>query len=415
MARQYAPRSVLRHLPLELITTFLGVQGIHVGREWDALVDGDTNALYRAWMEMPPADRERVELMLRQVHEMATEAGVRALVAEAGVRGHDIADHVAAIDGHHAQALWALIRHAPAFHTARQLLAAASPLGRFWNLTTGFGGRPYDASPEAVQALRLSAAALYREQGRGHRCTVESYERDDRLYLFVYLDDYTHTHTAHDARGTLVRAPLRPVLEVVYVYDPAAGTLDLYARGDRRWRTELRDRFCQHVLGCLPPLAAPGRRSYQLGGLIDRGFPLSTDPARGILAASVRRLRVLSVRDLSRRVTLEGNPVRPGDVYDMLDAHFPVDQFPRDELLVNQVSFAVRHVLPGEDRERSLTFDVSFPDACNLGSLLPDQRAVGEWCLRRWGILDADDSEGEHEPGVEGPSGGGRVGRAIPA
>ncbi len=49
MARQYAPRAVLRQLPLQLITTFLGVQGIHVGLEWNALVDGDTNALYRAW------------------------------------------------------------------------------------------------------------------------------------------------------------------------------------------------------------------------------------------------------------------------------------------------------------------------------------------------------------------------------
>lgn len=223
MARQYAPRAVLRQLPLELVTTFLATQGIHVGPAWDALVDGDTNALYRAWMDMPPADRERVEWMLRRVHEMASEAGVRAMVAEAGVRGHDIADHIAVIDGHHAQALWVLVNHGPAFHVAHQLLGAASPLGRFWNLTTGFGRRPYDASREAVQALRLSVAALYREQGRGHRCTVESYERDGRLYLFLYLDDYTHTHTAHAPRGTLVRAPLRPVLEVVYVYSPTPG------------------------------------------------------------------------------------------------------------------------------------------------------------------------------------------------
>ena len=414
MARQYAPRSVLRQLPLELVTTFLGVQGIHVGPEWDALVDGDTAALYRAWTNMPPADRERVELMLRRVHEMASETGVRALVAEAGVRGHHIADPIAAIDGHHAKALWALINHAPAFHTAHQLLGAASPIGRFWNLTPGFGGRPYDASREAVQQLRLSVAALYREQGRGQLSTVEQYERDGSLYLFLYLDDYTQTHTAHDPRGTLVRAPVRPVLEVVYVYSPAAGTLDQFARGDRRWQTALRDRFCEHVLRCLAPPAAPGRRAYRLGGLLDRGFSLPTDPARGVHAATVRRLRVLSVRDFSRRVTLEANPARAGDVYDMLDAHFPADRFPRGELLVNQATFVVRHVLPGEDRERSLTFDVSFPDACNLGSLLPDQRAVGEWCLRRWGILDDDDAGGGYEPGVEGPPAGGGVGRPDP-
>jgi hypothetical protein len=68
--------------------------------------------------------------------------------------------------------------------------------------------------------------------------------------------------------------------------------------------------------------------------------------------------------------------------------------FPRDELLANLVTFTVRHVPPGEDSERPLTFDVSFPDACNLKSLPHAQREVGEWCLRQWGILnEADDGD----------------------
>src|SRR5207248_689505 len=145
----------------------------------------------------------------------------------------------------------------PAFHTARQILAAASPVGRFWNLTTGFGGQPYDASPRALTALRGAVAALYREQGRGHRCTVEHFERDGCLYAFLYLDDYTQTHTAHDAGGRLTRSPLRPAFEVVYVYTPDAGTLDMYARGDRRWRSALRDAFCEHVLHTTAPAADP--------------------------------------------------------------------------------------------------------------------------------------------------------------
>lgn len=357
--------------------------------------------MYRAWCDLPPGDRETVELMLRQVHEMASEAGVRGMIAEASFRNADIADDLAPIDGHHAKSLWVLIHHAPAFHTARQLLAAASPVGRFWNLTTGFAGEPYDATPAALQELRTAVARLYREQGRGHRCTVEPYERDGCLYVFLYLDDYTHTHTAHDPRGTLARTPVRPAFEVVYVYTQEAGTLDMYARGDRRWRTALRDLFCQHILHTEAPYSAPGRRSYQLNGLIDRTFPLTTDPARGITAATVRRLRIVSTEDLSRRVTLEANPSRAGDVYDMLDVHFPVERFPRGELLVNQVTFTVTHVPDGGDRARPLTFDVSFPDACNLKSLPHDQREVGEWCLRQWGILNdrgdgdgADDDDG---------------------
>jgi hypothetical protein len=393
MARQYAPRAILRHLPLELIRTFISQQSIPTSLDWDCLTEGDTNALYQAWCNLIPEHRERIEMMLRQVHEMASEAGVRAMICEAQHRGQDIADPLASIDGHHAKALWVLIHHGPAFHTARQLLAAASPVGRFWNLTTGFSGQQYDTSPQALLELRQAVAQLYREQGRGHRCSIEHHERERVFYVFLYLDDYTQTHTAHDNRGKLTRSPLRPAFEVVYVYTREAGTLDMYARGDRRWRATLCDRFCEHILHTTAPLATPGRRSYQLNGLIDRTFPLTTDPARGILSATIRRLRIVAVEDLSRRVTLEANPTKAEDVYDMLDIHFPVERFPRDSLLVNLVTFTVHHVLAGE--ERALTFDVSFPDACNLKSLSHDHREVGEWCLRQWGILNDEIDEGE--------------------
>ena len=413
MARHYAPKAVLRQLPLHLIRSFLAQSNITVGGDWDSLVEGDANALYRAWCDLPQGHREAVEQMLRQVHEMASDAAVRGMISEACFRGRDIADDLSAVEGHHAKALWVLIHQTPAFHTARQLLAAAFPNGRFWNLTAGFGGAPYDASPAALQALRLAVTALYREQGRGHRCTAEPYERCGCYYVFLYLDDYTHTHTAHNPHGTLTRTPLRSAFEVVYVYARGAGTLDMYAHGDSRWRASLRDLFCEHVLHTATPPGTPGRRAYRLNGLIDRWFPLAADPARGVNGATVRRLRLTTIDDKTKFVTLETRANSAASVYDMLDVHFPLPQFPRHTLLVNQVTFTVRHVPPGADRERTLTFDVSFPDACNLKSLPHDQREVGEWCLRRWGILndasdagDSDDDTGDADPGDADPGGG---------
>src|SRR5262249_40473341 len=158
----------------------------------------------------------------------------------------DIADTLNDIPGLHAKALWVLLTHPRAFDTARLLLAAGAPIGRYWNLTTGLKAPLCDTSETALRTLRLAVAPLYREQGGGQQCTLEDYARDGCLYLFLYLDDYTQTHTAHNDRGRLVRAPVRPAFEVVYVYCPSAGTLDLYAPGERRWRTALRDLFCEH-------------------------------------------------------------------------------------------------------------------------------------------------------------------------
>ncbi len=211
MARHYAPKAVMRHLPLTQVREFMAQENLAPTKlcqpAWDALAEGDVPALYRAWCELPPGDRERFEVMMRQVHEMATEAGVRQMLAEADHRNRPVADTLDRIDGLHAKALWVYTYHRIVFHTASQLLAAASPVGRFWNLTTGFGDAPYDASTGALNALRVSVAALYREQGRGHGSTVEHYERDRCLYVFLYLDDYTETHTAHNPAGVLTRAP----------------------------------------------------------------------------------------------------------------------------------------------------------------------------------------------------------------
>lgn len=89
-------------------------------------------------------------------------------------------------------------------------------------------------------------------------------------------------------------------------------------------------------------------------------------------------------------MTLEADPVGgPGDIYDMLDDPFPAARFPRAELSVNQATFTIGY-RTGDDpcgRDRSLTFDVSFPDACNLRRMPEEQRLIGEGCLRRWGVL----------------------------
>jgi hypothetical protein len=400
MSRQYAPRAVLRHLPLELIRQFLTHQRIQTGPGWTGLVEGDVRSLYQAWLDLPAGPREQVEQMLREVHQMATPAAVRALVGEAVYRGLDVADNLEPVEGYHAKALWVLLHFPPVFHTARLLLAAANPVGRFWTLWPGFPGAPPDTSPRALQNLRLAVTHLYRtEQGRGQRCTVEPYERGGRLYLFVYLDDYTQTHVGHDARGTLFRTPLRPAFEVVYLYDPPAGTLHLYAHGDRRWRSDLVALFCYHLLDDDLPPGRPGRRPYELTHLLDRGFPLTTDPADRVHRAAVRRLRVC-VRGSGRRVTLEADPAAgPDDVYEMLDDHFPPDRFPRDDLYVTQVTFTLRYSVPGDPRERSLTFDVSSPDSCNLHSLSEEHRAIGERCLRLWGVIDDEPADGPAHPG----------------
>jgi hypothetical protein len=398
MSRQYAPRAVLRHLPFDLLREFLDSNRIDLGVDWDAVGDVDVDPVYDAWQNLRPELRDRVEQMFRQVHEMATPAGIRLLITEVGFAGTDITAEIMRLPGHQARALWVLVHRPLAFHNARRIALAESLSSRYWQKITGVPLLVPDASTAARDAFGQALARYYRDgQGRGQRCTVEYYLRGGtEHYFFCYPDDYAQTHTEHDTRGTLRRAPHRPTFELVFAYTPAEGVLDLYVPGDRRTRQEVQDLFVQMILRS-DSIPVPERPTYELNGLLDRSFPLPTDPADGVLQVQVRRLRV-ALPGGNDRVVLEPDPDgRRDGVFDLLDRC--LGSYPRHQLNITLATFSIVYRPADGGRDRTLTFDVSWPNSCSLKSLPDDQRALGERCLRRWGILRDDAAAGGADPG----------------
>lgn len=398
MSRQYAPRAVLRHLPFDLLRAYLDREEVDLGIDWATVPPDDIDPVYAAWLNLPADRRDRVEQMLRHVHELATPTGTRLLITEVGFEGVDVADAITPLPGHLARALWVLVRHPLAFHNARRMARAESLSTRYWQKVTDLPPLVPDASTPARNAFAQALARFYRDaQGRGQRCTVEYYFRGGQEhYFFCYPDDYAQTHTEHDLRGTLRRSPHRPTFELVFAYSPAANALDLYVPGDRRTRQEVQDLFFRTVLKSAPVPAAE-RPSYELDGLLDRSFPLPTDPADGVTQVRVRRLRV-TLPDGRDRVTLEADATADRDrVFDLFDRCLA--SYPRDRLHITQATISILYRPGAGGHEQSLTFDVTWPNSCGLKSLPDDQRALGEKYLRRWGILRDGPTGGSVAPG----------------
>jgi len=53
---------------------------------------------------------------------------------------------------------------------------------------------------------------------------------------------------------------------------------------------------------------------------------------------------------------------------------------------VRQASFRLTFMHDGVGRPKTLSFNVSCPDSCDLKSKTDDMRAAGERCLRLWRI-----------------------------
>lgn len=246
-----------------------------------------------------------------------------------------------------------------------------------------------DVSPEGIGRFRDAISAYFRQtQGRGHHSTVDAYLRVNRYhYFFAYPDDYADTYLGHDEQGRFIRRPQRPAFEVIFIFDPVDATLDLYARGGKPVQEALQTIFCRTLLTEELPPESPNSHPYELNGLKSRNFRFATDPEDGIEEVRVRKLRLSILGGAKRRIMLEADPTAgPGDIYDMLDECLNRENLPDALIIVtlSQLHFRWHHT--GQGRQKTLTFDVSFPNTSNLKSKREELRLVAEKYLKRWGI-----------------------------
>lgn len=59
----------------------------------------------------------------------------------------------------------------------------------------------------------------------------------------------------------------------------------------------------------------------------------------------------------------------------------------RSHVTVSQVGIQLEFLSDGRRKGKTLTFNVSYPNSCDLKSKPDDVRVVGERSLKRWGIL----------------------------
>src|SRR5262249_51638287 len=137
----------------------------------------------------------------------------------------------------------------------------------------------------------------------------------------AYPDDYADTYIGHSDDGRFIRRAQKRAFEVVFVYDPQDGALDLYAQGNRRGKTGLQRIFCTVSLGDASAAGECCGATYKLSVRRSRDFAFPTDAADGIEEVRIRKLR-LSLGSGSRKITLEADPKGPAeDVYDMMDEY----------------------------------------------------------------------------------------------
>ncbi len=303
---QYTPKTFFRLVPKDLLRRYFADRNELTDFPWDEAEDGgDVAPLFEAWQELPPAERAETESAFRAVWDLSSADGARILIEEGEFHQLDLATALDALDGFQHKALWVYVEHQRVFRVAHDINHADKLHRRYWRTRKDMPLKEPDDSTAMLEALGMAISAFYREQGRGYDCRVECYLRGGRRhYYFAYPSDYTDTFVGYDGSGRFVRRAQKPAFEVVFVYDPIDGTLDLFAQGGKKVGRQLQEIFGRVILG--EELGPENRvvTPFELHGLKSRDFAFPTDPADGIIEVRVKALR-LAILGGSRRVTLE--------------------------------------------------------------------------------------------------------------
>ncbi len=391
MAKPFDPRKVLKQIANPLLREFFNRRGELTEVPWDELTEHKIDAIFEAWQQLPESQKIEVQVILRDVSELADHRGRAVLAEEILGRCPERAAEFEAQASKADNAMWVYLNVPEAFDEAA-LFARADALaaGRYWNRRNSLPKRALKVDQSMCDKLALALTSYYGPtQMRGRYCHVVHYSRSGGGdYFFAYLDDYPDKHLVFDGNSDqpVVRAD-RYAFENVFVYNPNDGSMELFAQGGKKVWEPLQTAFCEAVLNEEIDPADPLRPAYRLDHLLAPDFPLPSDPADGVEEARITLLRV-APQGSGGYIEIKADPKgHRNDIYRKIERWLKAG-VAVEGARVLKASFHLKFQGNGHGRQPTMAFDVSAPNSSNLKSKPDEQREVGERCLKLWKVVD---------------------------
>ena len=392
MAHPFEPRKILKQISNELLHAFFTERGQLLDVPWDELTEHKIEPVYEAWQSLPEHDQFEVQIILRDIHDLADHRGLAVLAEEILWRCPDHAEDFRAQTSKADKAMWVYLHVREAFDEAA-LFARADALaaGRHWKRRNSLPKMPLVVTDAMLNKLATALTSFYGPvQMRGRHCKVVHYHRHGGAdYFFAYLDDYPDKHLVFDddADQPSIRAD-RYAFENVFVYNADEGAMDVFAPGGKKVWEPLQCAFCKAVLDQDIAPTDPLKPSFKLDHLIANDFPLPTDSLDQVEEARITRMRLVP-QGSGGYIEIKANPkAHPNDIFRKIDRWIRSENIDRASATVASVSFNLKFAQDAPGGQRPLTFNVSAPNSSDLKSKPDEKRAVGERCLKRWGVVN---------------------------
>ncbi|MBN2136313.1 MAG: hypothetical protein JW720_00755 [Sedimentisphaerales bacterium] len=387
MARNYSPKTFLRQTPNRILKGYFARKNLLGEVDFDALGKMEIDPILEAVSRLPKRDNNGIEADFAMAYEMACEKGVELLMKEARFPIHnlDLSGVLENMENHYETALWFLMSHPNVFNVA-YCFDFMDRIGSWKRRYVGEGRAPA-VEEKAKNELARAISAFYKKtQGRGRHCRVDNYLRDDpeRHCYFAYPEDYATTDMGYDESGQFTHWPRRSAFEVIFVYRPQSGSLEICAKGSRKDIDELQWIFCSVILSmtCLPD--ETGKR-FNLAKLKNKDFDFVNDTKDGIEKVTIKMLRLDLPGKPDRRITLEASsPNAEQTIHTLIDRALKKSDVGYDEMVVSRAKLQFKFAPKDGKRGKTLTFDISLPDRWTLKDDPADQ--IAKKYIEQWGL-----------------------------
>lgn len=175
---------------------FFAARGLFGDLDFAAMKETQPDALFDAWLALPDAQRNEMDAEFREIFELASEKGFRAILDKAEWHLHDPAERsafvekLAALSNHYERAMFTFLDHKPYWKGASLFYHADSL--PYWRKRKNL---PHVQAAVDDASLRELAGLIrnyfHRTEGRGNNCVVEPFRRGELDYFFAYPEDYS--------------------------------------------------------------------------------------------------------------------------------------------------------------------------------------------------------------------------------
>jgi len=389
MGHDYTLSTFLRQTPNTLLKQYFGTNGGLNGVDFDALKKTEYAPILAAIDQLDESHRGQVEQDFQDVFLLADKPGTQIILDIAGFHGLDVADELEAMTNHYHRAMWLFLNRN---QNGTDLFEECSALAqtKFFSFTNSkrrknLPKRDPKHDDDTLDEMSKALRAVYREQGRGHRCSVEYCFRPnpDRHCFFAYPEDYSTSELQYEGND-LRRQRRKSVFQIAFMYRSDEGVLEIGAPGGKKDANVLQEVFCRYALGMdrIPP--PTNDRCFELNGLKKPRFPFPTDPGDGIDSVKVVALRMNQTGNRKRRLTFEQDAAGGEDLHEWIKRALDETKVPLRMMDVTQARIRVVWKAEQGKRPRTLTFTLTAPDSTSLKDL-PHHQTIRSY-LTRWKI-----------------------------